>query len=527
MADRIQLRRDTAANWTNYNPILLEGEPGIELDTDQWKLGDGVHTWSQLPYRGGECVQQRGQSTTVAMSQKAVTDEIDAINSDINSINYGDSKPEYFIRTNGVESYSGRTNIAASPFVVLNGEEINVSKINYSKYGPALAFYNASRVFTHGWNPDDNPPEGRKQAITCPASEIQTGDVYVRCTFADDGKFTSGYATRLEGLEKEIADVREDIDDLREEISGDNLPDYWLTHLSEKMPTIHANEEDAAMDGDSFFFLTDYHIESNSGYSHKLIEYIQKRTTIKNLTFGGDVFNGSSTKDGALNKLREFYLRFYPIKSLGIRGNHEFNLNDGGSASVKLSDNEIFNYLIRKEVEGVVLGGNDKLYYYRDVERLKLRYIYLDARYENSSDPIDDTQLTWMENRITELQSGWSVILFSHQLFALVSPGSPVTTNPGYNASGTKILNKLTSISSNAKIVALITGHSHYDFSTNEHGFLEICTTCDTRQEYGGLPQTQGTANEQAFDVFSINLVSKTVKATRIGRGVNRSWTYQ
>ena len=79
MADRIQLRRDTAANWTAYNPILLEGEPGIELDTDQWKLGDGIHTWSQLAYRGGECVQQRGQSTTVAMSQKAVTDELDAI----------------------------------------------------------------------------------------------------------------------------------------------------------------------------------------------------------------------------------------------------------------------------------------------------------------------------------------------------------------------------------------------------------------------------------------------------------------
>lgn len=74
MADRIQLRRDTAANWTQYNPILLEGEPGIELDTDQWKLGDGIHTWSQLAYRGGEYVQQTGQSTTVAMSQKAVSD---------------------------------------------------------------------------------------------------------------------------------------------------------------------------------------------------------------------------------------------------------------------------------------------------------------------------------------------------------------------------------------------------------------------------------------------------------------------
>lgn len=79
MADRIQLRRDTAANWVNHNPVLLEGEPGVELDTDQWKMGDGVHSWNDLPYRGGECVQQKGQSTTVPMSQKAVTDELNLI----------------------------------------------------------------------------------------------------------------------------------------------------------------------------------------------------------------------------------------------------------------------------------------------------------------------------------------------------------------------------------------------------------------------------------------------------------------
>lgn len=89
MADRIQLRRDTASNWTNYNPILLEGESGIELDTDQWKLGDGIHNWNDLPYRGGPYVQQRGQSTTAAMSQKAVTDELDIIDDKINVLAAG------------------------------------------------------------------------------------------------------------------------------------------------------------------------------------------------------------------------------------------------------------------------------------------------------------------------------------------------------------------------------------------------------------------------------------------------------
>jgi len=50
MAQRIQLRRDTAAEWINYNPILAEIEIGYETDTMKWKVGDGVSTWSMLAY---------------------------------------------------------------------------------------------------------------------------------------------------------------------------------------------------------------------------------------------------------------------------------------------------------------------------------------------------------------------------------------------------------------------------------------------------------------------------------------------
>lgn len=49
---RIQLRRDTAANWTSANPVLAPGEVGLETDTDQIKIGDGTTAWSSLPYGG-------------------------------------------------------------------------------------------------------------------------------------------------------------------------------------------------------------------------------------------------------------------------------------------------------------------------------------------------------------------------------------------------------------------------------------------------------------------------------------------
>ena len=50
MAVSILLRRGTAAEWTASNPILLEGEVGIETDTKKLKVGDGLTAWSSLPY---------------------------------------------------------------------------------------------------------------------------------------------------------------------------------------------------------------------------------------------------------------------------------------------------------------------------------------------------------------------------------------------------------------------------------------------------------------------------------------------
>ena len=50
MATKIQLRRDTAANWSSLNPVLAQGEPGLELDTSNLKIGDGVTQWTGLSY---------------------------------------------------------------------------------------------------------------------------------------------------------------------------------------------------------------------------------------------------------------------------------------------------------------------------------------------------------------------------------------------------------------------------------------------------------------------------------------------
>jgi len=48
---RFELRRNTSTGW-NPNFVLLAGEPGVETDTGQMKIGDGTTVWSALPYVG-------------------------------------------------------------------------------------------------------------------------------------------------------------------------------------------------------------------------------------------------------------------------------------------------------------------------------------------------------------------------------------------------------------------------------------------------------------------------------------------
>jgi len=65
MADRIQIRRDTASNWTSANPTLAQGELGVETDTSKIKVGDGSTAWASLSYLidTGNYVTEAGTQT--------------------------------------------------------------------------------------------------------------------------------------------------------------------------------------------------------------------------------------------------------------------------------------------------------------------------------------------------------------------------------------------------------------------------------------------------------------------------------
>lgn len=79
---KIIQRHDTAANWTNVNPTLSQGEFGVEYDTGKFKIGDGQTAWNSLAYAssgGGEVTDLSGRVAAVEGEVAKKEDEITAI----------------------------------------------------------------------------------------------------------------------------------------------------------------------------------------------------------------------------------------------------------------------------------------------------------------------------------------------------------------------------------------------------------------------------------------------------------------
>jgi len=65
---RIQIRRDTATNWSSTNPTLASGEIGFDTTNNQMKIGNGSTAWNSLDYASG------GASVEVSQTAPASPD---------------------------------------------------------------------------------------------------------------------------------------------------------------------------------------------------------------------------------------------------------------------------------------------------------------------------------------------------------------------------------------------------------------------------------------------------------------------
>lgn len=139
--DRIQFRRDTLDNWNSVNPILLEGEIGYVLDDPNLhKIGDGVHTWDQLPFRGfdGTIVHDIGYSENAVMSQKVVTEKLFSLGSN------GIELPSASVGTYATTSGNPPKKVLSK--AVKESQCIDIADIEGSLYGIKDFYIRVNRV---------------------------------------------------------------------------------------------------------------------------------------------------------------------------------------------------------------------------------------------------------------------------------------------------------------------------------------------------------------------------------------------
>ena len=302
--------------------------------------------------------------------------------------------------------------------------------------------------------------------------------------------------------------------------SENELPEYWKSYINQKMPDLQELDLAIGRNGVSFVFVTDTHVQNNSLHSPTLIKKIMDSTSVRMVVNGGDWIMLDSSKSTTLSRYRQWNKLMQGMNEVRIRGNHDLNNYNGTNAANQLTVDEFYGIMVRP-VESIANTGA-KTYYCVDNESQKFRIIVLDSEFVYSSANWDP-QMEWLQTKLTEKDSNWTVLVMFHTLY---------NTTPGnLSTAGTRVIAAINEVysSMNATLIGILAGHSHFDYNATEdtNGYALIVTNCDTRDgSYSGYDRTTGTTNEQSFDVVHISFDSRTMYFTRIGAGSDRTITY-
>ena len=136
MAIRIQLRRDTSANWIANNPILLPGELGIEMDTFKFKIGTGAR-WNSIQsyaFKVGEAngVAGLGPTGKLISSQLpdsfSVTADIQQAIEELSTTNISEGTNLYYTNQRAIDANISQIQSAIDLEVSARSSEISDAK---------------------------------------------------------------------------------------------------------------------------------------------------------------------------------------------------------------------------------------------------------------------------------------------------------------------------------------------------------------------------------------------------------------
>ena len=182
-----------------------------------------------------------------------------------------------------------------------------------------------------------------------------------------------------------------------------------------------------------------------------------------------------------------------------------------------------------------VSDPNSNMNYHIDYDDLKIRVIVISSNYYDADTNswnygYSDNTVSYIENILNTVPSGYQVLIFSHM--------SPIYSHNGdnyqyYNFDAVEA--KIQAfISGGGDLIALMYGHSHVDWDTTSP-WLDITYAC--QKVHATTPQdnmpgavaptrTANTAEEDCWNVIVIRPVSRKINIIRFGAGSDREFNY-
>lgn len=312
------------------------------------------------------------------------------------------------------------------------------------------------------------------------------------------------------------------------------IPSYFDTMMAAKIPAIRDNMNAAGQNGDTFVFITDIHWQNNAKNSLALIRYIINKTNINKIICGGDII-GQGERDAMMDDM------ITAIKGMEFPFHNDLLVTFGNHDSNILSTVENAHFdldtcyaLMEKEAESYITMMTDSdLSFYYDDRANKTRYIVLDTGEDSGSSGRVFEAFDEFADAMLDTPEGWNIIVVAH----IVTYGRFVAYISGmmdaYNAKTTytdSTAGTFDFSTAKGKVICAFGGHTHVDSNTTTSGGIPIIvTTTDSYRvgETDPYPYVEGTDQEQAFDVVTIDYTAKTIKCVRIGRGIDRTINYQ
>lgn len=349
------------------------------------------------------------------------------------------------------------------------------------------------------------------------------------------------------------------------------IPDYWQSHLDEKVETIRALQKAGGKDCFSFAVITDLHYSENKGkLSPLLAKYVMDACHMKYLLCLGDMQTQAAVKDENILHTEWEGIRamFAPVadRTLMTLGNHDGawgQLDSDSDGTVdkyygqNLTPETLYEYCFRPVgcVPGVTFDAEGKGFYVDDPAS-HVRYILLNAFANDYGENADGTavnnymtvqrftqsQFDMVTEALTTVPSdAWSVVVGCHvplisdfgdnytgdrdlMMYLLVAYHNRSVAAGNYGTEGAWDYVTVNRDFADAKgsVAGVFAGHLHADDSNTAWAFPVVLTDCDCEPS-GDATHEAGTVTEQSFDVFTVNRATGVIHATKIGYGSDRT----